>query len=80
MEFCSGARRRIAAVHVPAAIEDAAALQLQPDLLEIFQGNMMALRDVMNSENFGIRHREMQDCLRGVLASCGNSHVKLIRR
>jgi hypothetical protein len=72
------ARQRISAMHAPAAIEDTAAFQLQQNLLEILQRNVMAFRDVVNSHDFGILHRKMQDRLGGVLAFGCHSHNRFI--
>jgi len=61
-------------MHAAAAFENATALQLQQDLFEVFQRNVMAFRDVVNSHDFRILHGEMQDGLGGVLAFGGDSH------
>ena len=68
------AREKIAAVNASFAGDDAAATEFKENLFEVFDGNAVAVGDLMYGDNFRIFHREMENSAGGVLAFGRNSH------
>ena len=54
--------------------ENAAALQFEESLLEIFYGDAVVRSDLMDGDDFRIFHGEMENRLRRILAFGRNSH------
>ena len=74
-DFLRIARQRIAAMDAAAAFENSAALELKENLLEIFQGNMVTSRDLLNGDDGRILTRQMKSGLGRVFAFGGDSHA-----
>ena len=72
--FVRIARQSVTAMDAAAAFENSAALELEKNLLEIFQGNVMASGDLLDGDHGRILAGQMQGGLRGVFAFGGDSH------
>lgn len=73
-DFRRIARQKITAIDAALAGKNATALQLEKNLLEIFGRNAIAFSDLMEGNDFRIRHGKMKDGPRCVLAFGGHSH------
>ncbi len=56
-----GLGQQIAAVHAPAADDDATAAEFEENLFEILDGNLVARSNLMNGKNFRIFRRKVED-------------------
>ena len=68
------ARQGVAAVDAASAFENAAVLEFEQNLLEILEGNVMALGNILDGDDLGILTSEMKNSLSGVFAFCGHAH------
>src|SRR6266481_7135307 len=67
-------RQRVASIDAPPAFQDAAALQFQQDLFQVFQRDVVPLGDFVNRQHSGILQRQIKNRLCRVLAFCRDSH------
>jgi len=65
----------VTTVDAAPASDDARTTKFEKNLFEVFDGDAVARRDFVNGDNAGMLHGEMENCSRGVLAFCRNSHA-----
>jgi len=67
--------KKVTAMDTATAGDHATTAKFEQDLFEVLDGNFLARGDLMNGDDFGVFHRQMEDCAGRVFAFGRYSHA-----